>query len=71
MKKKLPAAQKLPSGTRRCQVMVDGKRISVATATPGEAQAKAVALKNGLLEQNVKRSRFSNNFIEKRLRFAL
>lgn len=53
MKTKLPTAQKLPSGSWRCQVMVNGKRISVAAATPGEAQAKAVALKNGLLEESV------------------
>lgn len=52
MKKKLPTPQKLPSGTWRCQVMVEGKRVSVVAATPGEAQAKAVALKNGLLKEN-------------------
>lgn len=52
MKKKLPKAQKLPSGTWRCQVMVGGKRVSVVAKTPGEAQAKAVALKNGLIEEN-------------------
>lgn len=51
MKKKLPKPQKLPSGTWRCQVMVDGKRVSVVAETPGEAQAKAVALKAGLIEQ--------------------
>ena len=51
MKKKLPKAQKLPSGTWRCQVMVDGKRVSVVAETPGEAQAKAVALKAGLIEK--------------------
>lgn len=52
MKKKLPTPQKLPSGTWRCQVMVDGKRVSVVAETPGEAQAKAVALKNGLIEES-------------------
>ena len=52
MKKKLPKPQKLPSGTWRCQVMVDGKRVSVAAETPGEAQAKAVALKNGLIKES-------------------
>lgn len=51
MKKKLPTAQKLPSGTWRCQVMVDGKRVSVVADTPGEAQARAVALKAGLIEK--------------------
>lgn len=39
-------------GTWRCQVMMDGKRVSVVAETPGEAQAKAVALKNGLIEES-------------------
>ncbi len=51
MKKKLPTPQKLPSGVYRCQVMVNGKRVSVTDASPDKAQAKAVALKNGLTEQ--------------------
>lgn len=51
MKKKLPTPQKLPSGMYRCQVMVDGKRISVVDESPALAQAKAVALKNGLIEE--------------------
>lgn len=51
MKKKLPTPQKLPSGVYRCQVMVDGKRISVVDENPAMAQAKAVALKNGLIEE--------------------
>lgn len=51
MKKKLPTPQKLPSGVYRCQVMVDGKRISVVDENPAVAQAKAVALKNGLIEE--------------------
>lgn len=51
MKKKLPTPQKLPSGMYRCQVMVDGKRVSVVDESPAVAQAKAVALKNGLLKE--------------------
>lgn len=51
MKKKLPTPQKLPSGMYRCQVMVDGKRVSVVDESPAVAQAKAVALKNGLIEE--------------------
>lgn len=51
MKKKLPTPQKLPSGMWRCQVMVDGKRISVVDENPAVAQAKAVAIKNGLIEE--------------------
>lgn len=51
MKTKLPTPQKLPSGMYRCQVMVDGKRVSVVEADPDVCQAKAVALKNGLIEK--------------------
>ena len=51
MKKKLPTPQLLPSGQYRCQVMVDGKRVSVVDGDPDVAQAKAVALKNGLLHE--------------------
>lgn len=51
MKTKLPKPQRLPSGVWRCQVMVGGKRVSVTDENPGVAQAKAVALKNGLIEE--------------------
>ena len=51
MKKKLPTPQKLPSGMYRCQVMVDGKRVSVVEESPALAQAKAVAMKAGLIEK--------------------
>lgn len=51
MKKKLPTPQKLPSGVWRCQVMVDGKRVSVTDENPSVAQAKAVALRAGLIEK--------------------
>lgn len=54
MKTKLPIPQKLPSGAYRCRVMVDGKRESVVDDDPRAAQAKAVALQNGLLKQNKK-----------------
>ena len=50
MKTKLPTAPLLPSGHYRCRVMVDGKRISVVDADPNVCQAKAVALKNGLIQ---------------------
>lgn len=55
MKKKLPTPQKLPSGMWRCQVMVGGKRISVVDESPAIAQAKAVALKSGIIEEKKKR----------------
>lgn len=51
MKTKLPKPQKLPSGAWRCQVMVGGKRVSVVEDRPELAQAKAVALKSGLMEE--------------------
>lgn len=51
MRKKLPTPQKLPSGVYRCQVMVDGKRVSVVDEDPALAQAKAVALRAGLIEE--------------------
>lgn len=52
MKTKLPTPQKLPSGMYRCQVMVDGKRVSVVEADPDVCQAKAISLKNGLIEKS-------------------
>lgn len=58
MKKKLPTPQKLPSGMYRCQVMVGGKRVSVVDESPAVAQAKAVALKNGLIEKAAKKEAF-------------
>lgn len=58
MKKKLPTPQKLPSGMYRCQVMVDGKRVSVVDESPAVAQAKAVALKNGLIEKAAEKKTF-------------
>ena len=51
---RLPKAQKLPSGAYRCQVMVDGKRVSVVDDDPNKVQAKAIALKTGLQEREEK-----------------
>lgn len=51
MKKKLPTPQKLPSGMYRCQIMVDGKRVSIVDESPAVAQAKAVALRAGLIKE--------------------
>lgn len=53
-KKKMPAPQKLPSGAYRCQVMVDGHRVSIVEDDAKTAQAKAVALQAGLIEQEKK-----------------
>lgn len=51
MKKKLPTAQLLPSGMYRCRVMVDGERVSVVDTDPDICQAKAYALKSGMIER--------------------
>lgn len=51
MKKKLPTPQRLPSGMWRCQIMVDGQRISVVDEVPAVAQAKAVAMRAGLIDK--------------------
>lgn len=51
MKTRLPKAQKLPSGSWRVQVKVDGRRISVVDEDPGVAQAKALAIREGLIQQ--------------------
>lgn len=51
MKTKRPTPKKLPSGAWRCQVMVDGKRISVTEDTAKLAQAKAMAIQAGLMEK--------------------
>lgn len=56
MKKKLPTPQKLPSGAWRCQVMVGGKRVSVVDENPAVAQAKAVALREGIIEEKEHRA---------------
>ena len=50
-KLKSPKPIELPSGAWRCQVMVQGKRISVVDDDPEVAHTKALAVKNGLIEQ--------------------
>lgn len=51
MRTKLPTPQLLPSGQYRCQIMVDGKRVSVVDPDPDICQAKAIAIRAGLIEQ--------------------
>lgn len=46
-----PTPIELPSGAWRCQVMVNGERISVVDDNPTSAHAKALALKTGIIEQ--------------------
>lgn len=45
-----PKPRELPSGSWRCEVMVDGKRMSVVDDDPAVAHAKALALKTGILK---------------------
>lgn len=47
-----PRPIELPSGKWRCQIMVDGKRIDVVEDDPSVAHAKALALKEGLIEEH-------------------
>ena len=44
-----PKPVELPSHSWRCQVMVDGRRISVVDDDPEVAHAKALAIKTGML----------------------
>lgn len=54
MKTRRPTPKKLPSGSWRCQITVDGRRISVTEETPEVAQARAMAIQAGLLEEKEK-----------------
>lgn len=47
-----PKPQELPSGKWRCQVTVGGKRVSVVEDDPTTAHAKAIALRDGLIQQS-------------------
>lgn len=51
MKTKRPTPKKLPSGTWRCQVRVDGKRVSVTDEDKKVCQAKAIAMQAKLIEK--------------------
>lgn len=55
MKKKRPTVTKLPSGTWRCQVTVNGKRISVTDEDKAVCQAKAMAIQAGVMEKEEKK----------------
>lgn len=49
-----PTPVELPSGRWRCQVMVNGQRVSVIEDDPETAHAKAVALREGVIKQESK-----------------
>lgn len=48
---KMPTATQIRGGSWRCQVMVNGKSHSILGSTETEAQAKAIAFKQGFIEQ--------------------
>ena len=47
-----PRPVELPSGAWRCQIMVKGQRIDVIDEDPAVAHAKALAIKEGVIEQD-------------------
>lgn len=53
-KLRAPKPRELPSGAWRCEIMVDGRRISVVEDDPEVAHAKALAIKAGIVEQKEK-----------------
>lgn len=63
MQKKLksPTPVQLPSGSWRCQVMVNGQRVSVVDQDPAAAHAKALALKAGLIESEKREKKITLN----------
>lgn len=55
MKKKRPTVTRLPSGSYRCQVMVNGRRISVTDEDKAICQARAMAIQAGAMEKEEKK----------------
>ena len=51
-----PTPVELPSGMWRCQITVNGKRISCVDADPEKAHARALATKAGIIEKREKRN---------------
>jgi integrase len=47
-----PTPRELPSGAWRCEVMVNGERISIVDEDPSVAHAKALAIKAGVVEKS-------------------
>lgn len=50
-----PTPFELPSGSWRCQVVVDGKRITIVDEDPEKAHALAIAAKTGIIEKREER----------------
>ena len=51
MKARYPKPVELPSGSWRCQIRVDGRRVSVTADSPQEAISRAVAFRDGQKEK--------------------
>lgn len=51
-KLKAPKPRELPSGSWRCEVMIQGRKISVVDADPEVAHAKALAIKTGMMQDS-------------------
>ena len=68
MKRKLPEPTQLPSGTWRCQVRVDGKRVSVTDPDRDKCQSRAIALQVGAekpdVHENISLSKAITFYIE-------
>lgn len=62
---KVPAAKKLPSGAWRCQIQIDGQRMSVTAPTKREAERQAAGLKAGFLESQRRDSTTLKTAIDK------
>lgn len=55
MKTRRPTPKKLPSGNWRCQVMVNGSRVSITDEDREICQARAMAVQAGLMEKEEKK----------------
>lgn len=53
---KIPKAKKLPSGSWRVGIMLDGRRVSITRSTKQAAEREAAALKSGAKEAKAKTS---------------
>ena len=59
MKTKRPTPKQLPSGMWRCQVQVNGQRISVTDEDRAICQAKAMAIQAGIMEKEERKTAVS------------
>jgi hypothetical protein len=52
-KVKVPTARQLPSGNWFVQLRINGKSISITEPTERAAVARAMAIKDGIIQENV------------------